>query len=258
MTECTRLTANNRLGEHHARALEGLAFVVPAYNEEETVATVVGDLKGRYPRAEIIVINDHSSDRTAARARAAGAVVLDMPFNVGIGGAVQTGFLYALRQGYKFVVQVDGDGQHPVSQVAALVNAVGYQGYNLAVGSRFPAQGSYRMPIFRYLGSVLLSRLITAITGVSVRDCTSGFRAYDAKALAYFAQHYPQDYPEPEAIVLSVEANLEMVEVGVEMNPRVAGISSINLIGSVYYMAKTLVAILVKGLRMTGEKRRAA
>jgi glycosyltransferase involved in cell wall biosynthesis len=225
--------------------------VVPAYNEASSVANVVGALRGQAPNFDVIVVDDGSTDETAQRAREAGAEVLRLPFNLGIGGAVQAGFLYALEQGYEYVAQVDGDGQHEPAELARLVAAMrANPGIDVVCGSRFVRRGgSYRAPLTRRTGIQLFAVALSAILGQRVTDPTSGFRLYNVRAIRLFAGDYPHDYPEVEAVLMLHAHRLRMMEVSVEMHHRDSGRSSITRWRSLYYMIKVSLALLVGLLR---------
>ena len=230
----------------------GLA-IVPALNEERTIAHVVGEIRSYDPRLEIVVVDDGSTDRTAEVARAAGARVLRLPFNLGIGGAVQTGFRYASENDFDYAVRVDGDGQHDPTQLAAVVEPVLRGEADIVVGSRYvsPAGRGFRSSVPRRMGIRILAGVVSRLTGQRITDPTSGFQALDRKAIALFAADYPHDYPEVEAIVLLLRQRLRLREVPIEMRPRTAGRSSIQTLSSGYYMVKVLLALFVGSFRRT-------
>jgi glycosyltransferase involved in cell wall biosynthesis len=219
--------------------------IVPAYNEEGSVGRVVDEIKTADPSFEVLVVDDGSEDGTAAVARAHGAQVVRLPFNLGIGGAVQTGYRYAHAHGFDVAVQVDGDGQHDPGELAALLAPLLAGEADLVVGSRFAGTSSYRPPLLRRLGIGLFARTISRVVGQRLTDTTSGFRAANSRAIRLFASDYPHDYPEVETTVMVVKERLRLVEVPVAMRTRAAGRSSITAGRSVYYMTKVLVAIFV-------------
>jgi glycosyltransferase involved in cell wall biosynthesis len=219
--------------------------VVPAYNEAATVGTVVGALHREAPDWDVLVIDDGSTDDTAKVAAAAGARVLSLPFNLGIGGAVQAGFRYAREEDYDLMVQVDGDGQHVASEIPALVRARADEPrLDMVCGSRFlSADYRYPAPVSRRTGIHLFAFLLSRIVGQRVSDPTSGFRLYNRRAIGLFARDYPHDYPEVEAVLMLHHHRLTMREVPVLMYERGGGVSSIRSGKSIYYMIKVLLAI---------------
>jgi glycosyltransferase involved in cell wall biosynthesis len=249
-----------RAGEVPAPALEAPVLaprraraiaIVPAYNESATVARVIHRIAEHEPGLEIAVIDDGSIDDTAGVAEAAGATVLRLPFNLGIGGAVQTGFQHALAGGYDFMIQVDGDGQHDPAEIAKLFDALREDPrIDVVCGSRFmAADRTYPAPISRRTGIHLFAFLLSRIVGGRVSDPTSGFRLYRRRAIELFASDYPHDYPEVEAVLMLHFHRLKMREVPVRMYARNGGTSSISAGKSVYYMVKVLLAIFVGLLR---------
>jgi hypothetical protein len=219
--------------------------IVPAYNEERNIGRVVAELRDYDPGIDIVVISDGSVDRTAESAEAAGALVLRLPYNLGIGGAVQTGFRYAWEQGYELAVRCDGDGQHIPGELSKVVERVLSGEADIAVGSRFAGGEGYRSSAPRRIGIRLLAALVSAIARQRVTDTTSGFQALNRRALELFAADYPHDYPEVEGIVMTIKHRLRLVEVPVQMREREHGSSSITAVRSVYYMAKVLTALFV-------------
>jgi len=220
--------------------------IVPAFNEEQSVVRVIDELRAFDPELDVVVVDDGSRDRTAGVAAARGAHVLRLPFNLGIGGAVQTGFRYAFEKGYELAIRVDGDGQHDPAELAALVEPVLDGRADIAVGSRFagPSAG-YRSSRSRRVGITILARTVSLLVRQRVTDPTSGFQALNRYAIALFAADYPHDYPEVEATVMLFKHKLRLVEVPVQMRERSAGRSSIGALASVYYMVKVLLAVLV-------------
>jgi glycosyltransferase involved in cell wall biosynthesis len=221
--------------------------VVPAYNESATVAHVVRAIHTRVPGIDVLVIDDGSTDDTRERAEAAGARVLRHPFNLGIGGAVQSGFVYALDNGYDFMVQVDGDGQHDAREIERLEAAMRDDpAIDMVCGSRFMTNDqTYPAPISRRTGIHLFAFLLSRIVRARVSDPTSGFRLYNRRAIGLFARDYPHDYPEVEAVLMLHHHRLRMREVPVRMFARGGGVSSIGAGKSIYYMIKVLLALFV-------------
>jgi glycosyltransferase involved in cell wall biosynthesis len=221
--------------------------IVPALNEEDAIASVIDEIRAFDPGLDVVVVDDGSTDGTARAARARGARVLRLPFNLGIGGAVQTGFRFAFEHGYDIAVRVDGDGQHDPAQLGYVLDPVLNGDADIAVGSRFAGDASsgYRSSRPRRLGIRLLAVVVSRIVRRRVTDTTSGFQALNRDGIALFARDYPHDYPEVEATVMVFRHRLRMVEVPVEMRERAAGRSSITTVRSVYYMVKVLLAIFV-------------
>jgi glycosyltransferase involved in cell wall biosynthesis len=220
--------------------------IVPAYNESGNVGRVVDELVAFDPGLDVVVVDDGSVDDTSRVAREHGARVLRLPFNLGIGGAVQTGFRYAFEQNYDIAVRVDGDGQHDPSQLGAVLAPVLAGDADIAIGSRFagPSDG-YRSSRSRRVGIRLLAWVVSRIIRRRVTDTTSGFQALNRNGIALFARDYPHDYPEVVATVMVFRHRLRAVEVPVSMRERAAGRSSITTLRSIYYMIKVLLAIFV-------------
>jgi glycosyltransferase involved in cell wall biosynthesis len=219
--------------------------IVPAFNEEHTVARVIEEIRAFDPGFAIVVVDDGSTDRTAVVAERLGVQVLRLPFNLGIGGAVQTGYQYALDNGFELAVQVDGDGQHNPQEIARLVDPILEGNADMVVGTRFVEGGGYRGTRLRRVGIHLFAGVVSLMVGQRVTDTTSGFRAVNRKGIRLFAADYPHDYPEVEATVLLARHRLRMVEVPVVMRIRETGSSSITALRSVYYMVKVLLALFI-------------
>ncbi len=219
--------------------------VVPAYNEAATVGKVVQALGAATPSIDVLVIDDGSTDQTSRCAGAAGARVLRLPFNLGIGGAVQAGFKYAQEHGYDFMVQVDGDGQHDPREIRRLFEAMEADDVDMICGSRFASPTGYVAPISRRTGIHIFAFLLSGLLRQPVTDPTSGFRLYNRRAIALFARDYPHDYPEVEAVLMLHHHRLTMREVPVRMFQRGGGVSSISSGKSAYYMLKVLLALFV-------------
>lgn len=222
--------------------------IVPALNEEHSIGRVIDELRAFDPGLDVVVVDDGSVDATADAAAAKGARVLRLPFNLGIGGAVQTGFRYAFERGYDLAVRVDGDGQHDPGQLARVLEPVLRGDADIVVGSRFAAgddEGGYRSSRPRRVGIRLLAWVVSRIAGQRVTDTTSGFQALNRRGIELFAHDYPHDYPEVEATVMVFRHRLRLLEVPVEMRERGGGRSSITALRSVYYMVKVLLALFV-------------
>jgi glycosyltransferase involved in cell wall biosynthesis len=220
--------------------------VVPAYNESATIVSVVEGLREKAPEFDVLVVDDGSTDATADLARMAGARVLTLPFNVGIGGSVQAGFIYARSQGYDYLAQVDADGQHDASELRHLMDAMDCGYVDMVCGSRFLTDDyHYPAPISRRTGIHIFAFLLSRIVDSRVSDPTSGFRLYNRRAIQLFANDYPHDYPEVEAVLMLHHHRLRMREVPVKMYVRGGGRSSISTGKSAYYMVKVLLALLV-------------
>ncbi len=246
-----------------------ILVILPAFNESGNIEKTVCELQKLSFAFDILVVDDGSCDQTAHHAAGAGANVVVLPFNLGIGAAVQTGFLYAQSHGYDFAAQVDGDGQHDAEYLKVILDPVLNGQADIVVGSRFMTeqraaasaamsspsgrgvdrQSGWRSSAIRRVGIHFFAWLISGLTGFRVTDPTSGFRAFNAKAIKIFCQHYPQDFPEPESIVIAKRFGLRLIEVPVLMRKRVHGHSSIRYFKTLYYMIKVTVAILLDMLK---------
>ena len=223
--------------------------IVPALNEGQTIAGVVEEIRAVDPGFEILVIDDGSTDDTPGQARGAGALVARLPYNVGIGGAVQTGYQYARDHGFQVAVQIDGDGQHDPAELALLLEPIAADRADMVVGSRFLEAGDYRPSFARKLGIRLLARVVSLLVRQRITDPTSGFRAVNRRGIVLFAAEYPHDYPEAEANVVAYRRRLRVVEVPVVMRERSAGRSSITAARSFYYMVKVSLALFISVFR---------
>ncbi len=222
---------------------------IPAWNEEESIEAVIGDARRHFPEADVLVVDDGSTDATAHRAKQAGAIVASLPFNQGVGAAHQTAYIFGIRNGYEVCGQIDGDGQHPASQLVGLIEEVVSGRADLAVGSRFAGSGGYRASLLRRFGQRLFSMIVSTSTRQSFTDTTSGMRALNRKAMAIFARRYSSEFAEVESLQQAVRAGLAVSELPVEMLPRAQGSSFITPFGSAFYMFKTLVVLVVGHLR---------
>ncbi len=232
------------LAQRAPRRLRSIA-IVPAYNEAESLGSVLEEIRTADPELEVVVVNDGSTDATASVAAAAGVAVVTLPFNVGIGGAVQTGYQYALEQGFELAIQVDGDGQHDPHEIGQIIGPILEGRADLVVGTRFVKGGGYRGTRLRRVGIRLFATVVSLMVRQRVSDTTSGFRAVSRKALRLFAAEYPHDYPEVESIVLLSRHGLRMLEVPVQMRVRETGNSSITALRAAYYMIKVLLALFI-------------
>ena len=218
--------------------------IVPALNEQAAVGEVVTELLARGD-LDVLVIDDGSDDRTTEVARAAGARVVRHPFNLGIGGAVQCGFRFAVRHGYDAAIQVDGDGQHLPSEIDRLLEPLETGRADLALGSRYVERTDYHASPARRVGMRLFSAVVSGLTRQRLLDTTSGFRASGRAVIEYCAEHYPRDYPEVEALVLLRRAGFCVEEVACQFRERQEGRSSITPAKSVYYLVKVCLALFV-------------
>jgi hypothetical protein len=224
--------------------------IVPALNEAGMVGRVVRDIHRSAPDFDVLVVDDGSTDETVAEAEAEGAIVIRNPFNLGIGGAVQSGYRYAAARGYEIAVQVDGDGQHKPEYLPAMVDALNTKGTaDMVTGSRFLKDPGYKVPLGRRLGNLIFAVVLSGIVRQRITDPTSGFRMTNQRGIELFARDYPHDYPEVEAILMCHHHRLRIHELPMRMNARGFGRSSIDYPRSAYYMAKVLLAIFVGLLR---------
>ncbi len=220
-------------------------IIIPAYNEEASIGNLLKEIRstGLPFHYTCLVVNDASDDETAREAVNAGGRVLNLPVNIGIGGAVQAGFLYALENDFDYVIQLDGDGQHPPAEIPKLYNRIRNSGSDLVIGSRFLAPGGFKSSLMRRKGISLLSFLLRLLSGTVIKDITSGFRIFNARAFSILAEEYSDEYPEPESIIILSLSGLNVSEVEVKMRDRQGGVSSISASGSVYYMLKVSLAM---------------
>ncbi|HEY7380841.1 MAG TPA: glycosyltransferase family 2 protein [Gaiella sp.] len=227
-----------------------LIAIVPAHNEEGAVGSVIDDIRAFDPSIDVLVVDDASVDQTALVAEQRGASVVRLVTNLGIGGAVQTGFKFALEHGYDTAVRLDGDGQHDPGDIARLLEPLERGDADVVTGSRFlDGAKRYRPPLARRLGITWFARLVSLLTRQRVTDTTSGFQAFNRTGITLLAHDYPTDYPEVEATLLVLRHRLRLVEVPVRMREREHGVSSITFVRSVYYMLKVTLALGVAMLR---------
>jgi glycosyltransferase involved in cell wall biosynthesis len=222
--------------------------IVPAFNERQSVGRLARRLHRALPWADVLVIDDGSTDDTL-RQVPPGTKVVSLPFNLGIGGAMQTGYRYAALHGYDLAVQVDGDGQHRPGEVPRLVEHLLASGADLVVGSRFLGEKTYRQSIARMVGIHILDYVIRLLCGLPITDCTSGFRVANRRVIRAFAHWYPEDYPEPEVILLLHRGGFTIRELGVRMRQRRAGMTSIPLPRGVFYVLKVGLALVLDVFR---------
>ena len=218
--------------------------IIPAYNEEKNLPKVIRELNEYDPFLNIVVVDDGSIDNTAQVARKLQTNVLELPFNLGIGGAVQTGLKYAYKNGFDIAIQVDADGQHIPSEIDKLLGGI-RDGYDVVIGSRFIKDSDYRSSMMRSIGIKIISLVNSLILKKRITDNTSGFRAFNRRAISFLSKNYPIDYPEPETIIILGRSGFRLKEVSVKMRQRMSGESSIGAIGSIYFMIKVLLAIFI-------------
>lgn len=222
-----------------------ILVIIPAYNEEESIVEVVENLKYAKVQLDYVIINDCSTDSTKKKCELNAYNFIDLPVNLGIGGGVQTGYLYATENDYDIAIQMDGDGQHDPKSIPDLIKPIIANECDLVIGSRFLENDGFQSSALRRAGITFLKWLIRICCGVKINDTTSGFRATSKKLTKHFAFEYAQDYPEPEAIIAAVLNGYRVCEVPVIMHERQGGESSINALKSFYYMAKVSMAILI-------------
>lgn len=224
--------------------------MIPAFNEQDAIASTIRNLRDAIPDIDILVINDGSTDETSLVARATqNAIVIDLPCNLGIGGAVQTGFMYAAQHGYDIAIQFDADGQHIAEEIGTLLEPIDLGHADVVIGSRFLETRSFRSSVIRRMGIFIFYVVNSVLIKQAITDNTSGFRAYNRRAISFLAKHYPMDYPEPEAVILLGRNGFRLKEVAVRMQERQGGVSSITAYRSIYYMVKVLLAILITYFR---------
>ena len=222
--------------------------IVPAHNEADAISATVDEIHRFAPTFDVLVVDDGSTDATSAQAESAGATVVRLPFNLGIGGAVQTGYLYAQEHGYEVAVQIDGDGQHDPRYIRDLLRCLQADAdLNMVTGSRFlePDGKGHRSSAPRRLGIMIFAGLVSLITGRRVTDPTSGLRMTSRVGIELFARDYPHDYPEVEAILMMHAHRLNSCEIPVVMRPRTSGVSAISSTQPAYYMVKVLLAVFI-------------
>lgn len=224
-------------------------IIVPAFNEEGNIETVITNIRKVSSDFDILIINDCSTDRTEYIAKSLEVNIISLPINLGIGGAVQTGFKYAYENNYDIAIQVDGDGQHNPRYITTLLDPLSNKSADVVNGSRFIDKKGFQSNFFRRLGIRFFQLLVNILVKCNITDSTSGFRAYNAKAIELLKDNYPTDFPEPEAIIFLKKRQFRIIEVPVQMESRGAGISSISAFKSIYYMIKVSISIIVEFLR---------
>ncbi len=223
--------------------------IIPAYNESASIVNTVNDIKENAKDFDYVVINDRSKDNTLKICRDAGLNVIDLPLNLGIGGAVQTGYLYAFQNGYDIAVQFDGDGQHDAKYLDVMAEKLVKEQADMVIGSRFIEKEGFQSSFTRRLGIRYFSGLIKLMTGKTVTDPTSGYRMCNRRIIELFAGNYPKDYPEPETTTWILRKKLKVLEIPVVMRAREEGVSSISPKKSIYYMFKVSMAIIIERTR---------
>lgn len=224
-------------------------IIIPAYNEEGNLVHTINDLKSYAPEFDYVIINDSSTDNTEKICVENNYNFITLPVNLGIGGAVQTGYLYACRHNYDIAVQFDGDGQHNAKYLNEMVNYLIENKFDMLIGSRFIKNKGFQSSFMRRVGIKYFTILIKILTGVKITDPTSGMRMGNAKVIAEFAKDYPKDYPEPESCVFLLSKKYKVAEIAVEMNMRKSGVSSISSIKSIYYMFKVTIAVVIAKIK---------
>jgi glycosyltransferase involved in cell wall biosynthesis len=228
---------------------------IPAWNEQASIADVIADVRGSIPGADILVVNDGSTDATTGRARECGVIVAELPFNQGLGAALQTGYLYALREGYDFCAHLDADGQHPAEEVARLLEEVTSDRADLVIGSRYTdpdadlGSDDYRPTLSRRIGTSVFRFFLTLATRQRFTDTTSGMRAANRRVMSLFSDHYSPDFAEIESLQLAVRQGLRVEEVPVRMLERTGGSSFLTPLRSAFFIFKGVVVLLVGQFR---------
>jgi glycosyltransferase involved in cell wall biosynthesis len=239
---------------------------IPAWNEADSVAAVIGGVRERLPEADVLVVDDGSTDATATRAAEAGATVATLPFNQGLGAALQTGYLYALREGYDFCAHLDADGQHPPAEVARLLEEVRSDRADLVIGSRYReavgdgggageiAGDDYRPTLSRRIGTSVFRFFLTLATRQRFTDTTSGMRAANRRVMQLFSENYSPDFAEIESLQLAVRQGLRVEEVPVRMLERAGGTSFLTPLRSAFFIFKGMIVLLVGQFRPRTER----
>ncbi len=224
-------------------------IIIPAYNESENIEKTVEDIKENAKGFDYVVINDCSTDDTLEILKRNNYNYVSLPINLGIGGAVQTGYLYAKKYNYDVAVQVDGDGQHDPTFLSKMADYLDENNLDMVIGSRFIDKEGFQSSFMRRVGIVYFTNLIKLLTGKTITDPTSGLRMAGRRVISLFAENYPKDYPEPETAVTAINNGMKIKEIPVIMRARQGGVSSITMKKSVYYMVKVTIAIIIEALR---------
>jgi glycosyltransferase involved in cell wall biosynthesis len=238
--------------KEHIKKDPNILIIIPAFNESENILKLLESINTsirNQMNLDVLVVNDCSIDNTSHICKRNGFNVIDLPCNLGIGGAVQTGYKYAQKNNYDIAIQVDGDGQHDPEYIHALIKPILQKKADMVIGSRYINKEGFQSTFLRRIGINYFSKLISILSNQKVTDPTSGFRASNKKVIELFSKRYPIDYPEPESIVFLKRKGLNIVELPVKMNERRGGISSINIYRSIYYVIKVSMAILIDKLR---------
>ena len=225
--------------------MKELLLIIPSYNEADNIRTVLNSIRKTFCDCDILIINDGSTDNTSDIAREENVKVIDLPINLGIGGCVQTGFLYAKKIGYKYALQFDGDDQHNAEEIEVILNEIKYNSSDLVIGSRFLNKvKGYNPSLYRRIGIKIFEILIMILIAKKITDSTSGFRIYSSRAISFLAENYPIDFPEPEAIILLQKNGFKISEVKTTMKKRRSGDSSIQFKGALYMLKVSLGMIM--------------
>lgn len=226
-----------------------ILVIIPSFNEEKTLKKVIGEVRQHLPQADILVVNDGSTDATGTIAKGEEVLLLEHPYNMGIGATMQTGFLLAFRNEYDLAIQVDGDGQHDPAYLKELISPILDGEADVAIGSRYIEKEGFKSTVSRRVGIRFFCLLYYILSGEKVTDPTSGFRAINKKVIDFFSEAYPADYPEAESLVLLHKKGYLFKEIPVVMKERQGGISSINFLRSIYYMIKVTLSMMIGMLK---------
>jgi glycosyltransferase involved in cell wall biosynthesis len=249
------LNGERALPRNIERRPESLLVIIPAFNEEGAIAGVVKDVRAHVPGVPVLVIDDCSLDGTVIAARQAGAETLSLPHHLGLGGAVQAGYKLAFEMGYEYVIRVDGDGQHDAADIPRIFEALKSSGCEMVIGSRFVNGGAAYTNLLREMGTRFFRAVLRPILGQTVHDPTSGFAGVNRRALQVFANSFPLEYPEIEALVVLQRRRFRFREEPCKMRPRTTGRSSITVVKSFYYIAHVLLGVFVNMLKYDRRRR---